>query len=33
VGEEGMVLVTTDAGASTALPDVLQRRASVQVVR
>jgi uncharacterized protein (DUF58 family) len=33
VGDEGMVLVTTDAGASTALPDVLQRRASVQVVR
>lgn len=33
VGEEGMVLVTTDAGASTALPDTLQRRASVQVVR
>jgi uncharacterized protein (DUF58 family) len=33
VGEEGMVLVTTDAGASSALPDVLQRRASVEVVR
>lgn len=33
VGEEGMVLITTDAGASTALPDVLQRRASVEVVR
>jgi uncharacterized protein (DUF58 family) len=33
VGEEGMVLVTTDAGAASALPDVLQRRASVQVVR
>jgi uncharacterized protein (DUF58 family) len=33
IGEEGMVLVTTDAGASTALPDVLQRRASVEVVQ
>jgi len=33
VGEEGMVLVTTDAGASTALPEVLQRRTSVEVVR
>jgi len=32
VGDESMVLVTTDAGASTALPDVLQRRASVEVV-
>ncbi len=32
VGEEGMVIVTTDAGASSALPDVLQRRASVEVV-
>src|SRR5580658_6350690 len=33
VGDEGMVLVTTDAGASTALPDILQRRASVEVVQ
>jgi uncharacterized protein (DUF58 family) len=33
VGEEGMVLITTDAGASSALPDALQRRASVEVVR
>jgi uncharacterized protein (DUF58 family) len=33
VGEEGIVLVTTDAGAASALPDVLQRRASVEVVR
>jgi len=33
VGDEGMVLVTTDAGASSALPDVLRRRASVEVVR
>ncbi len=33
VGDEGMVLVTTDAGASSALPEVLQRRASVEVVR
>jgi uncharacterized protein (DUF58 family) len=33
VGEENMVLVTTDAGASSALPEVLQRRASVEVVR
>jgi uncharacterized protein (DUF58 family) len=32
VGDEGMVLVTTDAGAATALPDILQRRASVEVV-
>ncbi len=32
VGEEGMVLVTTDAGASSALPDVLRRRAAVEVV-
>ncbi len=33
VGDEGMVLVTTDAGAASALPEVLQRRASVEVVR
>lgn len=33
VGEENMVLITTDAGASSALPEVLQRRASVEVVR
>jgi uncharacterized protein (DUF58 family) len=33
VGDEGMVLITTDAGASSALPDVLRRRASVEVVR
>jgi uncharacterized protein (DUF58 family) len=33
VGDEGMVLVTTDAGASSALPDILQRRAAVEVVR
>jgi uncharacterized protein (DUF58 family) len=33
VGEENMVLVTTDAGAASALPDVLQRRASVETVR
>ena len=33
VGEENMVLVTTDAGASSALPEALQRRASVEVVR
>ncbi|HVC71820.1 MAG TPA: DUF58 domain-containing protein [Acidimicrobiales bacterium] len=33
IGGEAMVLVTTDAGASTALPDILQRRASVEVVR
>jgi len=33
VGDESMVLITTDAGASSALPDVLQRRASVEVVR
>jgi uncharacterized protein (DUF58 family) len=33
VGEEGMVLVTTDAGASSALPEALRRRASVEVVR
>jgi uncharacterized protein (DUF58 family) len=32
VGDEGMVLVTTDAGASSALPEILQRRASVEVV-
>jgi len=33
VGDEDMVLVTTDAGAASALPDVLQRRASVETVR
>jgi uncharacterized protein (DUF58 family) len=33
VGEENMVLITTDAGAASALPEVLQRRASVEVVR
>jgi uncharacterized protein (DUF58 family) len=32
-GDEGMVLVTTDAGAASALPEVLQRQASVEVVR
>jgi uncharacterized protein (DUF58 family) len=32
VGDQGMVLITTDAGASSALPDILQRRASVEVV-
>jgi uncharacterized protein (DUF58 family) len=31
-GDEGMVLVTSDAGAATALPEVLRRRASVVVV-
>lgn len=33
VGDQGLVLITTDAGASSALPDILQRRASVEVVR
>ena len=33
VDEQRMVLVTTDTGASTALPDVLRRRAVVEVVR
>jgi uncharacterized protein (DUF58 family) len=33
VGDENMVLVTTDAGAASALPEVLQRRASVETVR
>jgi uncharacterized protein (DUF58 family) len=33
VGDEGMVLITTDAGASSALPDVLRRRAAVELVR
>jgi uncharacterized protein (DUF58 family) len=33
VGDESMVLVTTDAGATNALPEVLRRRASVEVVR
>jgi uncharacterized protein (DUF58 family) len=33
VGDESMVLVTTAAGATNALPEVLRRRASVEVVR
>jgi uncharacterized protein (DUF58 family) len=33
VGDENMVLVTTDAGAASALPEILQRRASVETVR
>jgi uncharacterized protein (DUF58 family) len=32
VGEQSMVLVTSDAGASNALPDVLRHRAAVEVV-